>query len=99
VDNKGDVTEVLAHNVKAVRTTDLQLVDVPGTLSLRERLGYHSVIPRITIPDVKQGDKIFLTSDPENEPGALPDAGVLTVDGIISTGKAYRQILVCSSTV
>ena len=90
------VNRVLALNANAVRATAIELVDVPGTQTLQERLAIVEITPEWTVPLIKQGDKLFLhKGDADLEPTDLPANGVYTIQNIISTGDSYRQVFVC----
>ncbi len=48
-----------AFNLKALRHTSTELLDLAATESLQTQLERIEIIPYTTIPNAKQGDKIF----------------------------------------
>ena len=86
-----------AFNLKALRHTSTELLDLAATESLQTQLERIEIIPYTTLPSAKQGDKIFLhAGNPEVKPTALPMGEVYTVEGIKSVGDNYRQTLICT---
>ena len=86
-----------ASNLKALRHTSTELLDLASTESLQTQLERIEVIPYITIPTAKEGDKIFLhAGDADLAPTGLPADGVYTIEGIKSVGNNYRQTLICT---
>ena len=99
---RGDtnITDVICVNDRAVRSTAVEFVDVPGTDTLQQRLSRVQIVPEFTVPSVVIGDKLFLhTGEASAEPTDFPTSGVYTIQNIISTGDSYRQTFVCGLDV
>lgn len=85
--------EVIANNIEVIRGTSLLLAAIGGDSTLQQRLGRSDVVPVWTVPDAKQGDKLFTHhGDADTAPTAVPtNRPVYTIDGVVSVGNTYRQ--------
>ena len=75
----------------ASSTTELFRFLVAGDVTLPEVLKNVAIVPKWTIPEIEEGDKVFLYSG-ESAPTTIPD-DALNVEGIQRVGTMQRQII------
>ena len=85
----------VATDVKGLRETEQNLLVVTDPTTLQNRLRIINFIPKITIPDIEEGDVVFLHyGDPGEKPTTMPMER-WEVQGQRFVGNYEKQVVVC----
>ena len=86
----------ITTNARMIRQTATEFADVASDIPIDQQLQNVEIVPEWTVPDAREGDKIFLNTTGDTDPDTIPSEETLTIVGFIFTGDKQRQVFVCT---